>query len=61
MTTDFLFSENDILSFRLFCKPLLQVERGQYLKENLISTRGNRFLGFFFSDTDSNKSSFSVQ
>ena len=44
MTTDFLFSENDVLSFRLFWKPLLQVERGQYLKKKLISTRGSRFF-----------------
>ena len=31
VATDFLFSENDILSFRFFVKPLLQLERDQYL------------------------------
>ena len=61
MATDFQFSGNDILSFTFFWKPLLQQERGQYLKKELISAGGNRFLQFVFSDTDSNESSFSVQ
>ena len=60
MPTDFLFSGNDILSFTFFWKPLLQLEGGQYFKENLIFARRKRFVQFF-SDTDSNGSSFSVQ
>ena len=60
MATDFLFSGNDIFSFKFFWKPLLQLEGGQYLNKNLISARGSHFLQSF-SDTDSNGNSFSVQ
>ena len=59
MATDFLLSENDSLSFTFFWKPLLQLEGGQFFKENLVSARGNHFL-HFFPDTDLNGSSFSV-
>ena len=49
MATDFLFSGNDILSFTLSLKPLLQLEGDQYWKKS-ISASENRFL----SDSDTN-------
>ena len=60
VATDFLFSGKDVLLFKFFLKPLLQLEGGQYVLKNIISATGNRFLQFF-SDTDSNRSSFSIQ
>ena len=37
VTTDFLFTGNNVLSFRSFWKPLSQLERGQYFIKSLIS------------------------
>ena len=60
VATDFLFSENDIFSFRFFWKPLLQLEGDQYLKKVLFMLE-EPFSSIFFSDTDSNGSNFSEQ
>ena len=51
MATDFLFTGNNILSFRFFWKPLLQLEGSHYLKKKksyFCYCRENRFLQFFF-------------
>ena len=46
---DFLFSENDILSFTYFWKPLLQLEGGQYFfKKILFLLEKTVFFKFFF-------------
>ena len=58
VATDILFNGDDILSFRFSWKPLLKLEGSQYLQNNHMTSRGNRFLHFvFFLDTESNGSS----
>ena len=45
VATDLCLMENDILSFIFSLKPLLSLEGDQYfLKKNLISASGKRFL-----------------
>ena len=59
VATDVLFSGDDILSFTFFLETIIVIRvRPKFLK-HLVSARRKRVL--FFSGTDSNGSSFSVQ
>ena len=48
MATEFLFTGNDILSFRFFWKALLQQEGSHYIIKKICNCRRNRFLQLFF-------------
>ena len=53
VATDFLFTGSDILSFRFFLKPKLQLDRRQYFFLKQISFLLEETVFFnFFSDTD---------
>ena len=48
MATEFLFTGNDILSFRFFWKALLQQKGSHYFIKKICNCRRNRFLQLFF-------------